>query len=560
MRTISSSWRSWLACWLGIVVVGCQRQHEAPIVPAKNRDAPSFETGSQDHLQLALSFIDTLNEYDEGEIVGRIGYHLQKWIKDRQPDEDWVADPLFGRLPQRLRLIKSQAALSRLVFVDSDVTTLREAMWLRDIARQINDRPVGDLQLAQWLEENIERLTPEVARDLGTAYQAFDWIVRNVQPEPPSAADGIPYSKRLAWEALLLGRGDDLVRSRLFILLARQLGIPVVMLASEDAEGNAHPWLPAAFLGGQLYLFDMQLGLPVPADGTSGIATLDQLLDQPQLLEELTAGSSYRINADDLKTLVALVDASPAYLSQRMRLVEKALTGDDKMRLTCRPSVLGRELRSLRGITNVAIWPFSYDSLQQRLQLRNNVPALQAIQAELALVSGRTALARGRLQHLRGQIANQPNQPGAKAYYLQSRPSDQQIEATRRADNEITALLQARGLPDDAETRARIGELLQQQLRQAKQLASYWLGLLAFEQNQFDVAVDFFQNRTLTPFPSGIFSAGAAYNLGRCYERWGRTTEDPAKFRQAIEAYRKNDTAAERIRALRLEQETKTAS
>ena len=534
-------------------MVGCEPQRQAPLVPAKNRDAPSFETGSQDHLQLALSFIDTLNEYDEIEIVGRIGYHLQKWIKDRQPDEDWVADPLFGRLPDRLRLINSQAALSRLVFIDSDVASLRETMWLRDIARQIRVRPVGDLRLAAWLENNSARLTPEVARDLGTTYEAFDWVVRNVQPEPATEVDGIPYSRRLAWEALLLGRGDDLIRARLFILLARQLGIPVVMLASEDADGSAQPWLPAAFLAGQLFLFDMQLGVPIPQSGTDGIATLDQLLDAPELLDQLAEDAPYRMDTGDLKALVAMIDAAPTYLSQRMKLVEKALTGDDKMRLTCRPSVLGRELRSQRGISNVAIWPFSYDTLRQRLTLRNDIAALQAIQVELAPVSGRRPLARGRLQHIRGQIANQPNQPGAKAYYLQSRPSKQQIESMSSAEQEITNFLQSRGLPDDAAARARTRELLQVQMRKAKQLASYWLGLLAFEQNQFDVAVDFFENRTLKPFPDGVFSDGAAYNLGRSFERWGRSSEDASKFAPAIEAYRSKDAPANRIRAARLQ-------
>ena len=55
-----------------------------------------------------------------------------------------------------------------------------------------------------------------------------------------------------------------LQRARIFILLARQLHIDAVMLGIETRSGRPRAWLPAVLLGDQLYLFDTQLGLPIP--------------------------------------------------------------------------------------------------------------------------------------------------------------------------------------------------------------------------------------------------------------------------------------------------------
>jgi tetratricopeptide (TPR) repeat protein len=511
-------------------------------VPATGKDAPSFNTGSEDHLKLAMTFIDSLNEYSEVEIVERINHHLSKWIKEREPDEDWIADPLFGRLPDRLGLAKGRATLSRLVFRDADVAMLRETMWIRDIAQQLVSRPVGDVALVEWLTDQQQTLGTETVLDLGVAYRLFDWVMRNIQTEPTvTSADGLIYNQRMAWEALLLGRGDVLLKSRIFILLARQRGIPVVMLAVDQDDQDATPWLPAAWINQQLYLFDMELGLPVPADGESGIATLARAVDNPALLESLVTGDGYRVGSEDLKRIVALIDATPEYLSQRMKLVELALTAENKMKLTCRPSILSKELRRDKGITNVGLWPLPYDSIQARLSLRNNPAALAAIQRETSVLAGQTPIARGRLQHFRGELASSPSVEGAKKLYMQSRMSDEQIAALGNADEQLRVLLQARELPTDPQARARLAETLQNQMRNVKEMASYWLGILAFEQGQYEVAANFFDKRVIKPFPKGQYHSGAIYNLGRTFERWGRgdaeTEPDTSLLTQAIEAY-----------------------
>jgi len=55
-------------------------------------------------------------------------------------------------------------------------------------------------------------------------------------------------------------------------------------------------------------------------------------------------------------------------------------------------------------------------------------------------------------------------------------------------------------------------------LLQAKQDASYWLGLLAFQRANYSSAIDYLARRTLEVMPDGPWSSGAQYNLARCYE------------------------------------------
>ena len=72
----------------------------------------------------------------------------------------------------------------------------------------------------------------------------------------------------------------------------------------------------------------------------------------------------------------------------------------------------------------------------------------------------------------------------------------------------------------------------QQRLQQLRRLqveskahASYWLGLTHLENKDYEVAANWFKVRTLDNDPEGQWTAGARYNLARCYEALGRTEE-----------------------------------
>jgi tetratricopeptide (TPR) repeat protein len=103
--------------------------------------------------------------------------------------------------------------------------------------------------------------------------------------------------------------------------------------------------------------------------------------------------------------------------------------------------------------------------------------------------------------------------------------------------------------PEIAQQRRLIVETVGNQWRAAKRYASYWLGLVAYERENYPTAIDYFEKRTLEATPDGPWTGGARYNLGRSYESLG-------KAKEAIAAYRSDESEqryGSRLRAARLE-------
>ena len=84
-------------------------------------------------------------------------------------------------------------------------------------------------------------------------------------------------------------------RAWVFILLGRQQGLDIVMLAVPDPDrsNQPRPWLPALVRGDQLYLFDTSLGLPIPGPGGKGVATLAQAAEDESILNGLDLDESH---------------------------------------------------------------------------------------------------------------------------------------------------------------------------------------------------------------------------------------------------------------------------
>ncbi len=69
----------------------------------------------------------------------------------------------------------------------------------------------------------------------------------------------------------------------------------MVMLGYEDDGESSRiiPWCPAAWIGDELYLFDTQLGIPIPTVDGSGIATLRHVIEHPEALRALDREPDY---------------------------------------------------------------------------------------------------------------------------------------------------------------------------------------------------------------------------------------------------------------------------
>jgi hypothetical protein len=556
-KTDATVWPVWLLLLLGLATcLGCERNRPPRRVMRSDERKMAIHAG-QDHLDRVFDFIDTFHRYPEREIIPRIHYHLAEWSKTQSPDDDWIADPMFGRLPKRLHLTNRPATLSRLDFSDADLVMLREAMWIHDIASRVASREVSDPHLAAWLEDEGNGLEPTQVRDLRYVIECFDWVIRNIQLEGPDVGASLAEACgiepppegtfRTSWESLLIGRGEAANRMRIMILLCRQLNVPAVVLAIEPPDGSsgdATAWAVGALVGQDLFLFDPQLGLPIPGQARLGIATLSQVIDTPALLDALNLGSrKYPINADDLGRVVALIDATIPYLSQRMTLLERRLAGDRKIRLTVSPSSLAQELRKCKGVTNVAIWPLPYDVMNYRRSHLQNESFMARLFASVQPFSGNTALANGRRLHIAGKWSSDPPEKGAKAYYLECRVPDAEI-ARPRFDASLREILDlpAGPLPDNPEFLRQLESVQSARLRFFKRHASYWLGLIAFEQQKFPVAVDYLQTRTLEANPGGAQEDGARYCLARVFEAQGLRDKDPQQLERAIELYESDDS------------------
>ena len=64
-------------------------------------DQPALQ--SQNNISLAMGFVDQLGQLDRAQANDKILSHLNRWIENREPDPQWLAEPLVKRLPEVYR-------------------------------------------------------------------------------------------------------------------------------------------------------------------------------------------------------------------------------------------------------------------------------------------------------------------------------------------------------------------------------------------------------------------------------------------------------------------------
>lgn len=562
-----------------LVTTGCRRKAQV----TANRATITTTTEQTSTFDTAIDFLNSLDRFRPETAQQQILTNLGDWSRQETTSIDWIADPMINDLPEELK--PSVKSLEVTAYGRADVLDLQEAVWLRDISRAVSQQPLADAQLEKWLDQAIQdtKLTGDQAADLSLVYRLFDWTVRNMQLDaaddpddvlPASMAGGEPLRHRYApWQCLLYGHADWIERSRIHILLCRQVGIDCVMLvAGRGAAESEQPWCVAAKIGDQLYLFDALLGLPLPGQGGAPFSTLTDYVENPALLDELIVGSeSYRIATSDLTDLYAHIDASPSALSQRMKQIESRLNGIYKMSLTSTPTTLARMLRSSSPhLKGSQIWLEPYRTiqfLQAFLRDASGSPKLlERLQLEQQPFQTRSSLLRGRLMHLRGNYRGEPNnpdEPGANKLYMDSRPPQRELErfstpleTMREVAKKLPSLNHfIAGLPENpAEAQAEYQRRLASALAAAiwsKDNASIWLAMIAFEKQEFEVAKNHLLR--LLENPDSKWLQTARYNLGRSYEALGKKHDDATLIAEAIEIYESDEPtpqkAGNRLRA-----------
>lgn len=509
-------------------ISGCDRRPSASSPSPGEATAAAIRAGEQDRfsddmLPIAFESIVHLEDYDAPEVLGQAVDRLNQWLRNQKPQPDWKPDPLVATLPEPLAAMPVVQELGKLEFTlgtpNIDGGALQEAVWLREVSQWARGDKPGDLDRAMAL---------------------FDWTVRNIQLDltvPPAGSD-IQRIMQKPGETLLLGIGTPTDRAWIFILLCRQVGLDAALLAIPDAEQRdvLRPKWVGVLCDGEVYLFEPTLGIPIPgpdgwkldADGQLAIrpATLSQVAADDSILRQLDSDAEHRYpaTAELVQQTVAMIEASPSYLTQRMKLVESRLAGEHRLVLTTSPSAQADRFRQCKQIAGAQLWTLPYQVIYQEMALgpQRQQHLFLAFLPFQAPFGDTAALGKGRLYHLKGRFTGSPN---SVEYYQIAR------------------------LPDKVLANPEMDDQTRSVYFQAKILASYWLGLIAAHQNNYPSAQDYLAVRTLQYAPQGPWVHGAVYNLGRVLEAAGEP-ERAVQVYETDDGYAGNFLRARMLREL----------
>ncbi len=517
------SWIVLLAALTAVGGCGDGPEVQGPYSGPSESDSPEQ---IEERFKAAIANMDRLEEFESNQMLRGSVKRIDEWVRSQPPLADWEPDPMLETLPREYAELPEVTGLGDLAISEADGEWLREVVWLRDIAAWAHGQQLDDLSRATAL---------------------FDWTIRNIQ------IDSTPHVAQYPWETLRFGRGTAIERAWVFMLLARQQRIDAALLAVDRVSGPA-PFAVGVLSGEDIYIFDPLLGLPIPApdgirlDGAGSLqidpATLAQVVADPELLRRLDLGEQqpYLVGPEDLDHLVVLIEASPTYLAARMRIIESKLSGEERMVLSIDASGQAARWKALPEITDARLWFGPYQAIFEHRQWRVTAPqdatGAQSYSTSTLVLRDAYEPRRARVSHLKGHLTG-PN--GAIDLYRGLRKTDEQLDEwtnpkSAQIEKEIAEMRAA--TPDlsvDQATRIALekGAVWKSALVRARLDANYWLGLVTMERGQHKAAIQWLEGQTPDAKPNGLWTAGALYNLGRCYEALGR-------YDEAIDQYMRN--------------------
>jgi hypothetical protein len=359
--------------------------------------------------------------------------------------------------------------------------------------------------------------------DLTRVRRVFDWMVRQIQLVPagalsPSAQLGQAYAR--PFDVLLRGMATEAEgfwseRGWLFLSLCRQLGLDGGLVAySPPGAKTPVIWCVAILIDGKPYLFDTRIGLPIPDAQGDGVATLDEALTIPAVLDrlDLPGQSPYGTNAAALRgsttKIGILLDSSLRYFAPRMKLLQARLAGKDLSVLYRDPAIQRDQWAKALGprLGTVGLWelPMTVETL-----LFTNPNFVQSTQHALFLFKPEFPLLYARMKELRGETSE----------------AIQDYVSMRFAEN---ALLMDKKSPMPPEVQ-----------RALDVYATYFLAMCHLDQHDSQQAERFFE-RTLKMLPApssqqpyySMYRWGAQANLARLREAKGDISRAIALYSQ----------------------------
>ncbi len=189
-----------------------------------------------------------------------------------------------------------------------DALHIRDSQFHHVIAGYLSDRGQGELQ--------------KVAN-------VIDFVCRNIALWRDDELE-LPLIPAMS---LQLGRGSSEGRAWISSEILKQLRIDSIVIRPKSAKKtNDENWLFGTLVDGQVYLFDMQLGLPI-ANGTNtsdtSIATLSEIVSHPEWLEQMSVNEKYRFTVEDLVEPTLYLITNSNFWPYRMYNLEQVLPPSD---------------------------------------------------------------------------------------------------------------------------------------------------------------------------------------------------------------------------------------
>lgn len=514
----------------------------------------------------AFTFIKDLDRYTAqssgAPVQDQVFQKLNRWLMAQPKDPQWQPDPMIAELPEAVQamprlqdlatrpFLPIPPALVEITYRGSEYDFILGSFWAKTVSNAIkqswND---GQLNLPPEMASFIKKqenqtLTETEAEQLSIAYLLFDWTVRHIQPvreEEIVRETFKPGTSRDVWQVLQVMQGDALERARVFIHLCRQQDLDAVVV--QFGEQDPVTQVVGVHVGKDLYLFDTAYGLPVATEDGTGIQTVTQLVEHPEALQAMASETyQYPVTAEKLKHVTLLVEAPSTSLTQATDMLEQTLTGEDKLVLHVRPSFIKDRLKGIPGVTEVKLWPVPFESEVSIPKWLSKPELVVLFRRERQLYDTPNGIGTARTLELMNRLEDESQRPGARKVLLDMRLMSRNLRNT--TSNDRDAILKAWGLDFGNDTQARDAYFanLLQNTDLFRELASFNLGVIALEEKEYRSALDFFENRTLEPYPDTQYKSAAFYGIGRSYEALSKTEDaDGAYVEKAIQFYTDDD-------------------
>jgi tetratricopeptide (TPR) repeat protein len=434
-----------------------------------------------------------------------------QWLRNLPPtDEKWTPTPLIATWPEELRqapgarTVITEDNLAGKIFGSWEGRLLEQAAWCRDVSL--------------WVRR-------DASSDLDAAMALFDWTVRNIQLDPPRAKSAASAMVHHPWQAMIYGHGTAEHRAWTFIELCRQQGIDAMAIQPAAPEGEDDPPAPllvGAVVDDEVYLFDPALGLPLP--GREKVGMLAELAVDDALLRQFDHDKAgpYPLTAAQLDGATALIAATPLQLSWRTARLEQELEGENFIKLSVDADALAARFEKLPHIAAVKLWEVPYRAVVDEFAVLyaptdDTADRCKAAAAEFRPFAEQPLLWKARVLHFQGNKGRRAAERGNPL-------------ADERVGHQDALALYQNGNVRKADAKIAAEEPDKQTVdRGMKSAAGYWLGLLSYDRENYDVARSWLDELTLKREPTGKWSPGARYNLARTYEMLGQF-EDAIKL------------------------------